>query len=144
MTNQSVVDLISQGLVTGLPHPGNPADGSQPHAIILPVFNPVGQPPEVADQITGVATSLAEAIVFLLEDKGISLVDTAELASLRTTYDPNQGQRTVSVYCRCDTTKPLLVLTVTDAPQVIIDGKALLSGFRTLGTDCPHNPEARP
>lgn len=136
MTNQSLVDLISQGLITGLPHPGNPDDGSQPHAIILPVFNTVGQPPEIVEQTAGIAKSLAEAIVFLIEDKGMSVVDAAELNSLRTTYDPARGRRVVSVHCRCNT--PLLVLNVTDAPRVVIDGRSLLSGFRTKSTDCPH------
>lgn len=138
MTNQSVVDLISQGLITGLPHPGNPDDGSQPHAIILPVFNTAGQPPEIVEQSAGMAKSLAEAIEFLIRENGMSVVDTAELDSLRTSYDPAKGQRIVSVYCRCDTTKPLLLLNITDAPQVVIDGRSLLSGFRTKSTDCPH------
>lgn len=138
MTNQSVVDLISQGLITGLPHPGNPDDGSQPHAIILPVFNTLGQPAEIVEQTAGMAKSLAEAIVFLIKEKGMSVVDTAELDSLRTAYDPARGRRIVSVHCRCDSAKPLLMLSVTDAPKVIIDGRSLLSGFRTKSTDCPH------
>lgn len=136
MTDQSVVDLISQGLISGLPHPGNPDDGSQPHAIILPVFNTVGQPPEIVEQTAGMAKSLAEAIVFLIQQKGLSVVDTAELDSLQATHEPAAGQRTVSVNCRCNT--PLLMLNVTDAPKVIIDGRSLLSGFRTKGIDCPH------
>lgn len=142
MITQSVVDLISQGLITGLPHPGNPDDGSQPHSIILPVFNTVGQPEEIAAKVTGLAIALSEAIVFLLKERGISLVDTAELASLQESYDPAKGSRTVSVYCRCNTSSPLMLLTVSDSPQVIIDGRALLSGFRTRSEDCPHHPEA--
>lgn len=138
MTNPSLVDLISQSLVAGLPHPGNPEDGSQPHAIVLPVFNTVGQPPEIVEQITGMAKSLAESIVFLIEESGLSVVDTAELDSLRTTYDPAKGQRIVSVHCHCDPKKPLLMLSVTDSPKVTIDGRSLLSGFRTKSTDCPH------
>jgi hypothetical protein len=136
MTNQSVVDLIYQGLINGLPHPGNPDDGSQPHAIILPVFNTVGQPPEIVEQTEGMTRSLAEAIVFLIKEKGMSVVDTAELDSLRTTYDPAKGQRIVSIHCSCDTA--LLMLSVTDGPKVVIDGRALLSGFRTKSIDCPH------
>ena len=138
MTNSSLADLISQALVTGLPHPGNPEDGSQPHAIVLPVFNTVGQPPEIVEQTAGMARSLAEAIVFLIKENGMSVVDTAELKSLRDTYEPTRGQRIVSVHCRCNTADPLLMLSVTDSPQVIIDGRSLLSGFRTKSTDCPH------
>lgn len=136
MTNQSVVDLIYQGLINGLPHPGNPDDGSQPHAIILPVFNTVGQPPEIVEQTAGMARSIAEAVGFLIKEKGMSVVDTAELDSLRTTYDPAKGRRIVSVHCGCDTA--LLVLSITDEPKVVIDGRALLSGFRTKSIDCPH------
>ena len=136
MTDSSLVDLICQGLITGLPHPGNPDDGSQPHAIILPVFNTVGQPPEIVEQTAGMAKSLAEAIVFLIQEKGLSVVDTAELDSLRTVFDPSRGQRPVSVHCRCGTT--LFMLNVTDAPKVTIDGRSLLSGFQAKGIDCPH------
>jgi len=136
MINQSVVDLIYQGLLSGLPHPGNPDDGSQPHAIILPVFNTVGQPPEIVEKTEGMAKSLAEAIAFLIQEKGMSVVDTAELDSLRTSYDPAKGQRTVLVHCRCGTA--LLMLGVNDSPEVLIDGRALLSGFRTKSIDCPH------
>lgn len=136
MTNSSLADLIAEGLVNGLPHPGNPEDGSQPHAIVLPVFNTVGQPPEIVEQVAGMARSLAEAIVFLIKEKGLSVMDTAELDSLRAVYDPQRGQRTVSVNCRCGTA--LLMLSVTDAPKVTIDGRSLLSGFRTKSTDCPH------
>jgi hypothetical protein len=136
MINQSVVDLIYQGLLSGLPHPGNPDDGSQPHAIILPVFNTVGQPPEIVEKTEGMAKSLAEAIAFLIQEKGMSVVDTAELDSLRTSYDPAKGQRIVSAHCSCGTA--LLMLSVTDAPRVTIDGRSMLSGFRTKNIDCPH------
>jgi hypothetical protein len=136
MTNQPLVDFISQGLINGLPHPGDPDDGSQPHAIILPVFNTVGQPPEIVEQTAGMARSLAEAIAFLIEEKGMSVVDTTELNSLRTSYDPAKGRRIVSVHCQCDTA--LLMLSVTDGPKVVVDGGALLSGFRTKHIDCPH------
>jgi len=138
VTNSSLVDLISEALIAGLPHPGDPASGSEPHAIILPVFNTVGQPPEIVEQTAGMARSLAESIVFLIEHKGMSVVDTAELDRLRATYDPARERRTISVYCRCDAANPLMMLNVTDSPKVIIDGRTLLSGFRTKPIDCPH------
>lgn len=137
MTNP-LVDLIAESLVKGLPHPGNPEDGSQPHAIVLPVFNTVGQPPEIVEQVAGMARSLAESIVFLIQEEGFSVLETAELDKLRATYDPARGQRTVSVYCRCNAADPLLMLNVTDSPKVAIDGRSLLSSFRTLSIDCPH------
>lgn len=141
MANHQAAELISKGLVSGLPHPGNPDDGTKPHSILLPVFNPVGHPAEVVEQINAMALSLAEAIVFLMEENNISLVPSEELQSLRANHDPDKGKRTVAVYCRCDTTKPLLILDVTESPQVIVDGRALLSGFRTLQPACPHQPE---
>lgn len=138
MTHPSLVDLISNGLTTGLPHPGDPSDGSQPHAIVLPVFNTVGQPPEVVEQVAGMARSLAEAIVFLIKKEGLSVVETEELDSLRSDHEPTKEQRIVSVHCRCNAADPLLLLSVTNSPKVTIDGRSLLSSFRTLSIDCPH------
>ena len=130
--------MITNGLINGLPHPGDPSDGSQPHAIVLPVFNTVGQPPEVVEQTTGMAKSLAEAIAFLIKSEGFSVVETQELDSLRSSHEPTKEQRTVSVYCRCDAANPLLMLSITNSPKVTIDGRSLLSSFRTKSTDCPH------
>lgn len=84
------------------------------------------------------ARSLAESIAFLIQEKGFSVVETAELDKLQATYDPARGQRTVSVYCRCNAADPLLLLNVTDSPKVTIDARSLLSSFRTLSIDCPH------
>lgn len=70
----SIAELISQGLTDGLNHPGNPAADQPPTTIRLPLFRLAGQPPEITEQVENTVTLIGEAIVYLIEGKGDSVI----------------------------------------------------------------------
>jgi hypothetical protein len=136
MTNKKIADLISNGLRTGLIHPGR--DGSPPTPVLLPMFRTTGMPPELAELADETANLLAEAIVALIEE-GSEIIDKEQAVEFRVA-DEAAPRRQVTVHCRCDKTRtdPLAVLTVTNSPSVVIDGKTLIKGLSDRSIDCPH------
>lgn len=138
MPNKKIADLISNGLRTGLTHPGH--DGGPPMPIVLPIFRTAGMPPEMGDLVTETATLLGEAIVALIEDEGKSEIIDKDTAAEFRIADEAAPRRQVLVHCRCDTTRtdPLAVLTVTNSEHVVIDGKTLIKGLSTRSIECPH------
>lgn len=129
MPNDAVASLIAKHLSTGLPHPGNPANGQPAILIPLPMFRTDGMPPSVADQIETTAKLVAEAIVNLIETgTGSELVAKADLEQLRA---PPEDQP-MPVLCNvCN--KPMLWLKVVNGRAAVTP--ALLRG---VNLQCPH------
>lgn len=76
----SIVDVIAEGLRTGLPHPGDPENGVPAKTLLLPGMNFRSIPKELMEKFAAdaglpssdVAKVFAEAIVNLIETKGNS------------------------------------------------------------------------
>lgn len=78
-----IVDLIFNGFVNGLYHPGDGKD-QQPSTIRLPLFRMAGQPAELYAQTEATVKMMGESIVWLIENDGDSeIVSKPELAKLR-------------------------------------------------------------
>ena len=138
MPNKKIADLISNRLRDGLTHPGH--DGGPPTPIALPFFRTAGMPPEMGDLVTETANMLGEAIVALIEGEGESeIIDRDQAVEFRVA-DEAAPRRQVLVHCRCDKKRsdPLAVLTVTNNPHVVIDGKQLIEGLSVRSIECPH------
>lgn len=90
------------------------------------------------------ATLLGEAIASLIETEGgVEMIAKDEIAELREqarAIEHDSPKRVVPVHCRCDKgrTRPLAVLTVTNSPAVVIDGKQLIGSLSKLSPECPH------
>lgn len=138
MPNKKIADLISNRLRGGLVHPGR--DGGPPMPIALPLFRTAGMPPEMGELVNETANLLGEAIVALIEDEGESEIIGKQAAVEFRIADEAAPRRQVLVHCRCDKkhSDPLLVLTVTNSPSVVIDGKQLLKGLSARSVECPH------
>jgi len=141
MPNKRIADLITNGLRSGLVHPGDPATNTPAMPISLgPAFQTSGMPPQMAELANKTAELLGEAIVALIESEGkCEIVDSEELATLRIA-ERNAPARTIPVHCQCDTTRtdPLAIFTVTSSPRIVIDGKQLITGLTARSVECPH------
>jgi len=141
MSNERIAQLISDRLVTGLTHPGDPETGAKPTQIALP-FQTTGQPEEMVNLIVGTTKLLGEALVHLIETEGgVELVDREEAKQMRIAV--GQGPETplaTPVHCRCDADKvdPLMFLTITDPERIVIDGPTLIRGLSQREVACPH------
>lgn len=142
MPNQKIVDLLANKLREGITHPGDPAREIPPRVIQLPVFRTVGLPKEVADQVDATVKLLAEAVVHTIEVDGEGeIAPKVELANMRANADNARADlRMVAVHCRCDGRRedPLVMLTVTNESQVVVDGKQILGALVTRSVECPH------
>lgn len=80
----TISELVSQALVDGLEHPGEPGTDQLPVTIRLPLFRIAGQPDEMYQQIQGTVKLIGEAVVHLIETKGESvIIPKAELDALK-------------------------------------------------------------
>lgn len=139
MANKKIADLISAGLRNGLTHPGR--NGGQPIPIVLPMFRTAGQPQEMSDLVNETAELLGEAIVALIEeDGGSEIISKEQAVEMRIAEQDESKTRHVAVHCRCDNdrTDPLAILTITNSPVVLIDGKQLLGGLAQRSPEHPH------
>lgn len=139
MANKKIADLISAGLRNGLTHPGR--EGGEPIPIVLPMFRTAGQPQEMSDLVNETANLLGEAIVALIEEDGDSeIISKAQGVEMRIAEQDESATRIVAVHCRCDSERvdPLAILTVTNSPVVLIDGKQLLKGLAARSPEHPH------
>lgn len=136
-----VASLIAKGLREGLATP------SQPNAakILLPQFRTAGMPKEMAELADETATLLGEAIAGLLETEGgIEMIAKEDIAQLRedarTIEHDDSARRVIPIHCRCDKTRsqPIAIITVTDSPTIVIDGKQLIGSLSKLSPECPH------
>ncbi len=138
MDSKGIADLIAKGLREGLARPG------QSNAILLPQFRTAGMPKEMVELAAETATLLGEAIASLIETEGgVEMIAKEEVAELRErarVVEHDSAKRVVPVHCRCDKSRsrPLAVLTVTDSPAVVIDGKQLIGSLSKLSPECPH------
>lgn len=142
----SPVELIATNLAQGLVHPG---DG-KPVALPLPMFQTSAIPPEMAEEFANQAglptadiTKLtAEAIVHLLEQNGLTIIDQAELDQLRTdATEVTARHRQPRIHCRCG--QFLMSLNI-DTEKPTIDGPKLIQALRALDPDCSTNHQATP
>lgn len=137
MPNKKIADLIANALRDGsLVHPGR--DDGPPTPVMLPMFRTTGMPPEMAELATGTATLLAEAIVALIEADH-EIIEAQQAIEFRVA-DAAAPNRQVAVHCHCDTRRadPLAILTITNSPYVIVDGKAVIEGLTGRSVECPH------
>lgn len=143
MDSNGIAQLIAKGLREGLAQPGQ-QDGPR---IFLPQFRTAGMPKEMADLANETATLLGEAIAALIESEGeVEMIAKDEVAELREqALVDNSSRRVVPIYCRCDKSRsqPLAVLTVTDSPFIIVDGKQLIGNLAELSPECPHERMVR-
>ena len=142
MPNKVVAELISAKLSSGLTCPADPEFNPKETDIVLPAFRTAGMPDEVVKQVGVMSSMLGRAIVHLIESSNFEIVDRAEIVRLRNLEAAAGGQRSrvVPVHCRCDRERrdPLLVLTATDDPVVVIDGRQLIRGLAGRTSECPH------
>jgi hypothetical protein len=139
--NKTVAGLIAKGLREGLTTPGKPNAAK----ILLPQFRTVGMPKEMSELADETATLLGEAIAGLIETEGgfemIAKEDIAQLREeARRVMQDDSSRRVIPIYCRCDKTRsqPLAIITVTDSPSIVIDGKQMVENLSKLSPECPH------
>lgn len=143
MANKKIAELISKGLREGMTHPGR--NGGESRPLVPGWFRTAGMPKEMAQLVNETADLLGEAIVALIETEGESEIvqrgSSAELRAELAVAESTAPQRVVTLHCHCDTagTDPLAVLTVTNKPRVVIDGKQLLEGLASRESECPHH-----
>lgn len=96
----------------------------------------------MVDLANETATLLGEAIAALIESEGeVEMIAKDEAAELRErALTDSSSRRVVPIYCRCDKSRsrPLAVLTVTDLPFIVVDGKQLIGNLVELSPECPH------
>ena len=129
MPNDAVASLIAKHLSSGLPHPGNPANGQPAILVPLPGFRTDGMAPQQVEQVEAATKIIGEAIVHLIETgTRTEFVDKAELEQLRA---PPEGQP-LPVECNV-CRKPMLWLNVVNGRAAITP--KLLGG---VNLQCPH------
>lgn len=116
-------ELITQGLRTGLVHPGDKSKDQPSVAIPIPAFRTASMPPEMAEHVDSMARLIGEAVVHLLTSSGISLVDSLEAA----VEHPTPPEGTVALWCRCQ--QPLTRIPVKDQVATL-DGPALAAELK--------------
>jgi hypothetical protein len=143
VADKRIAGLIAKGLREGLSRPGQP-DAAR---ILLPQFRTAGMPKEMAELADETATLLGEAIAGLIETEGgVEMIAKNDIAQLREEANSaDSARRVVPIHCRCDVnrSRPLAILTVTDAPAIIIDGGQLIGNLAALSPECPHERIAR-
>lgn len=141
MDNKVVAGLIAKGLREGLTTPGQPNAAK----ILLPQFRTAGMPKEMAELADETATLLGEAIAGLIETEGgVEMIAKEDIAQLReearAIESDDSARRVIPIYCRCDRTRsqPLAIITVTNSPSIVIDGKQMIGSLSQLSPECPH------
>lgn len=140
-----IVGLIAKGLREGFTTPGKPNAAK----ILLPQFRTTGMPKEMAELADETATLLGEAIAGLIESEGVEMIAKEEIAQLReaarTIEHDDSARRVIPIYCRCDKARsqPLAIITVTDSPAIVIDGKQMIGSLAKLSPECPHERMVR-
>ena len=141
MDNKMVAGLIAKGLREGFTTPGKPNAAK----ILLPQFRTAGMPKEMSELADETATLLGEAIAGLIESEGgVEMVAKEDIDQLREAAriieQDDSARRVIPIYCRCDSSRsqPLAVITVTDSPAIIIDGKQMIGNLVKLSPECPH------
>lgn len=140
MPNPEIEELIAQKLREGFVHPGNEANDYQPTPILLPFKNSAGMPDEYAKLLNATATNLSECIVALIEGEGgCEIVPKGEARTLRRAAGDKMPTM-MKVYCRCDQKRndPLMILSVSDPENVVIDGPTLIRGLNRREAKHPH------
>lgn len=138
MANKKIADLIASALRNGVTHPGREGGNEMP--IVLPMFRTAGMPQEMSELVDETTTLLGEAIVHLIETDGESEIVSKDQAVQMRIAESDAAVRNVSVHCRCDSdrTNPLAVLTITNSPYVVIDGRQLIKGLAARSPEHPH------
>lgn len=140
MSNKLIAERIAHGLRNGLVHPGDQANGIPPKSLSLP-FRTVGMPKEMADLVDATVKAIGEAVVAVIEEDH-ELVPRGEAVTMRAAVGkaPPPGTRELAVHCRCDKARkdPLMILTLSDEPVAIVDGKQLIKGLSMREVKCPH------
>lgn len=138
MANKKIAELIAGALRNGVTHPGR--NGGDPMPIVIPMFRTAGMPQEMTELVDETTTLLGEAIVHLIETDGESEIVSKDQATQLRIAESDAAVRNVSVHCRCDSDRsnPLAVLTITNSPYVVIDGKQLIKGLAARSPDHPH------
>lgn len=136
-----IAGLIAKGLREGFTTPGRPNNAK----ILLPQFRTAGMPKEMAELADETATLLGEAIADLIEaEGGVEMIAREDIAELRerarSIEHDDFSRRIIPIHCRCDKTRsrPLAIITVTDSPHIIIDGKQMIGNLSKLSPECPH------
>lgn len=82
--NQPVADAVGAMLAEPLHHPGNPETKQQAADLLIPMFRVKGKPPPFADAIRSTNQTVAEAVVYFIEN-GLecTIIPNAELEQLR-------------------------------------------------------------
>ena len=141
MDNKIVAGLIAKGLREGFTTPNQPNAAK----ILLPQFRTTGMPKEMAELADETATLLGEAIAGLIEaEGGVEMIAKEDIAQqreeARRIEQDDSARRVIPIYCRCDKTrsKPLAIITVTDSPSIVVNGKNMIGSLAKLSPECPH------
>lgn len=108
------------------------------------MFRTAGMPKEMSDLVDETTILIGEAIVALIEGEGETALVDADRAVAMAVADENASHRQVALHCRCDRKRqdPLAILTVTNDPFIVIDGKQLINGIAVRDPECPHRRTA--
>lgn len=144
-----LAELIAAKLRVGIIHPGDPDHGIPSRVLSYPAFRPGGgMPKEMAELVNESTRLLGEAIVSLIRSAGdLDLIPRGEyvrLSNMETRTGGGQPfQGVLPVHCHCDTgfVDPLLVLTTTDNPRIVVDGQAFLQSMTRREIAHPHLPK---
>lgn len=104
------------------------------------MFRTAGMPPEMSELVDETTNLIGEAIVALIEDNGCEIVSKERVIEMQIAEQDENATRIVAVHCRCDSERkdPLAMLTVTNSPTVLIDGKQLINGLAARSPEHPH------
>lgn len=141
MNDEEIAELIAEGMLTSLTHPGDPENNIKPMDLVLP-FQTTGQPEEMVKLINGTVKLMSEAIVHLIKTKGgVDLIPRAEVRELRHAAGQILPHPLATpMFCRCnvDRDDPLAMVTITDPEQIVIDGPSMIRGLSRREIACPH------
>lgn len=150
MPNRPFIDIVTQGLASGLIHPGD--DTHKPFPLPLPTFRPIQGPPEMAEHFAkeaglpspDIARLTAEALDELLEASGKSVVDTAEITRLRKLEVDTEPRRKRPVRMKCNCGGLLFggVVDGLDTDTLVVHGHKVITEIQKLTADClvKHQP----
>jgi hypothetical protein len=135
-----LTERIADQMRAGLVWPGDPERGIKPRPIALPFAESTGRPKEMQDLINETVKQISEAIVAFIEND-YELIPRGEASKLRyAAGESDVASIATPVYCRCDRKRsdPLVMLTITSADAITVDGPGLIRALSSREATCPH------
>jgi hypothetical protein len=146
-------DLAEQAAphLATLVHPGD--DQTPAFPINLPMFQPAvlpeGLAAEEAEELGLPSLDFGKLFLqalfhMLTTELGVTMVDTAELADLKTAAAAQEPKRTaqIALHCNCGTKLARLAVTDFDTQNPRVNGPALIKAMTAMSPDCGQGHKA--